>query len=132
MKSRIFKFCIGATLLLGSASITFAGGYQNYTDYILYGRHMNNYTGVHQKDTGDDFIINEVTSLKDTKKATFWAVNGNGDTISNTYNFTKDENKTIKFKWNKGLNKGDDVQMGMENAEFNQNVAVVSGKVDFR
>lgn len=132
MKRKLLSFFIGATLLLGSTSVTFAGGYQDYTHYLLCANCANNYTNGHEKATGDDFIINEVEKLENTKKATFWATDGDENRISNTYDFVKGENKTIEFKWSKGLDAKEDVKMGMENAEWSSDVAVVSGKVDFR
>lgn len=107
--------------------------YESYVAYSLPRLKGDNYTNVHDKQTNDNYIKNQVTALDNTDSADFWVVTQDGTRISDNYN-QKVTNYpiTINFRPTIHKYKGDQIKMGMQNARLSTGYAFVSGKVDFR
>jgi hypothetical protein len=104
----------------------------------LYPNCHNNYTRVHNKETGDQYIVNHVTKYTNgITVAQFWACNPNAvgnygehKVISRIVDCKKGQRKTIRFTNYK--KKGSKIRMAMEKSQKPRENANVSGEVDFR
>ncbi|WP_019278427.1 hypothetical protein [Clostridium botulinum] len=103
---------------------------ESYEAYELPRFCGNNYTNKHAKTTGSQFLDNKVTKLTDAPGANMWACNAEKDMVSKKVTFRSDK-AYYKIKFNKRLNKGNWVRMGMENTECTDSRGFVSGVVYF-
>ena len=126
MKKKLLVGALSTALLLPTAA---DAAYKSYVGYVLPALQGNNYTGYHTKETNDDYIVNIVENLEGTSTANFWAEDHNGS-ISSKYNQKVGNATRINFNTNKSA--GNQIRMGMENAEFSFSNAFVAGRVDFR
>ena len=121
--------CTGVFLAILSVTNVFAAGYSGYTLPKAQG---NNYTTQHSKKTTNNYITNKVTALSGTSKATFWAANSSKTQISNDYDQKVGSTATIKFTKSGYNKKGNEIMLGMENANWSLKYGFASGNVDFR
>jgi hypothetical protein len=138
MKRIKFIVIVSAFLFIAFAPVNTNAAYKKYTNFILYPNCHNNYTRVHNKETGDQYIVNHVTKYTNgITVAQFWACNPNAvgnygehKVISSIVDCKKGQRKTIRFTNYK--KKGSKIRMAMEKSQKPRENANVSGEVDFR
>jgi hypothetical protein len=138
MKRIKFIVIVSAFLFIAFAPVNTNAAYKKYTNFILYPNCHNNYTRVHNKETGDQYIVNHVTKYTNgITVAQFWACNPNAvgnygehKVISRIVDCKKGQRKTIRFTNYK--KKGSKIRMAMEKSQKPRENAKVSGEVDFR
>ncbi|SDL82167.1 hypothetical protein SAMN05216520_11422 [Kandleria vitulina] len=138
MKRIKFIVIVSAFLFIAFAPVNTNAAYKKYTNFILYPNCHNNYTRVHNKETGDQYIVNHVTKYTNgITVAQFWACNPNAvgnygehKVISRIVDCKKGQRKTIRFTNYK--KKGSKIRMAMEKSQKPRENANVSGEVDFR
>jgi hypothetical protein len=129
---------VSSLLFIAFAPVNTNAAYKKYTNFILYPNCHNNYTRVHNKETGEQNIVNHVTKYTNgITVAQFWACNPNAvgnygehKVISRIVDCKKGQRKTIRFTNYK--KKGSKIRMAMEKSQKPRENANVSGEVDFR
>jgi hypothetical protein len=138
MKRIKFIVIVSAFLFIAFAPVNTNAAYKKYTNFILYPNCHNNYTRVHNKETGEQNIVNHVTKYTNgITVAQFWACNPNAvgnygehKVISRIVDCKKGQRKTIRFTNYK--KKGSKIRMAMEKSQKPRENANVSGEVDFK
>ncbi len=125
-KAKILGLALVGVLSL--SSLTAFASSSNFSKFALWAYQDNNYTTHKAKTTNYDYSYVECETLTGTSKATFWIADDSEDSISDDLS-TGESSKYKEIYYDKDMDEGDKVCLGMENYYSTSQTAYASGTV---